>query len=162
MRFLLPFFQTEGTPTLSSTCFHCASPCRTIQALPPSRNPILFCCTCPRLTGSAMLGSADGSPAPPPPSNAFSEIAPALREVMYTYHLISGHVACAAMYPQSSLAVNILHFKLGCGSPMKPEEGGRGQYPIARKGSKGFLWSLGFGIFLPNINLASMMTVKNL
>lgn len=138
MRFLLPFFQAEGTPTLSSTCFHCASP---VQALLFPVMPLLFCCTCPSLTGSTGLGSADGSPTPPPPLNAFPEVTLAPRKVMYTYRLISGHEACAALYPQSSLSWNILHFRLGCGSPMRP----RG-YPITRKGVKGFcgVWGLVF------------------
>lgn len=76
--------------------------------------------------------------------NAFSDIVPARREVVYTYQLtqtIPEHVGHAAMSPPASLLVYILHFKSGCGSLTRS-----GGYPITRKEVKYFcgVWGLVF------------------
>ena len=79
----------------------------------------------------------------PPSAPCFEclEIIPGLREVMYAFQLpqtISGHLACAAMDPWSSLSVNILHFRLGHRSPIRSEG-----HPITRKEVKDFCGVLG-------------------
>ena len=120
---------------------HCSGPSSAQECHLPSAPPVQVV--------QALPGSAGGSPSPPPTLNAFSEIVPAPREVMYTYHLtqtIPGHTAHAATSPPSSLLVNILHSKLGCGLPTR-----HGGYPITGKEAKDFrgVWGLVVWVFCP-------------
>lgn len=144
----LPFssFKLRGLPTLPSTWFHSAFLHRFAQtgplfssfreghfSPPPVRSP----------AGSASFSRC--SPLPALPCFECLEIIPGPREVMYAFQVpqtISGHLACAAMDPQSSLSVNILYFRLGHRSPIRSEG-----HPITRKEVKDFCGVLGLVVF---------------
>lgn len=100
----LPLFHSEETPTCSiPTWSHCASLSPCAQLITPSRNATFLWL---HLSRSYMLCPVQLMTHPPcsthTPWNAFSEIVPALRAVVYGYHLpqtISGYLAYGAMYP---------------------------------------------------------------